>query len=128
MKIEDLAGQDIKICKSSITVKDEYGKTKGVVTNIHKFKDLRPNIQIDYFKQLKECGIWGSNFDGMVDCVVFDGKDAYYLNNMQPITNYETYWADADMPNEKARYEKRKEIAKAATKYFTVIDCKSIHV
>ena len=36
MKIEELKGQDAKIGKSSITVKDENGKTCGVITGVYE--------------------------------------------------------------------------------------------
>lgn len=36
MKINQLNGQLAKVCKSSITVKDENGKTKGVITKCYE--------------------------------------------------------------------------------------------
>lgn len=36
MKIEQLNGQLAKISKCSITVKDDYGKTKGVITHCYE--------------------------------------------------------------------------------------------
>lgn len=59
MKIEEIEGCRIKIGKTSITIKDENDKTRGIVQNIRKFSDLRSNIQMDYFKQLREAGVWG---------------------------------------------------------------------
>ena len=60
--IFDCENQEIKIGKTSITIKDkETGKTKGIVKNISKFKNIQPNQQMKYFKQLKELNVWGNN-------------------------------------------------------------------
>ncbi len=58
--IKDCIGKEIKIGKTSITIKGENGKTCGVVRDIKKFIDLQANKQIDYFKLLRKSGIWGN--------------------------------------------------------------------
>lgn len=47
-------GKVIKISKNSITIKDENGKTCGVVRNVISLHDIQPNKQIEYYKMLKE--------------------------------------------------------------------------
>lgn len=42
MIITDINGENVKIGKSSITVKDNNGKTKGVVTNCKAFSAMSP--------------------------------------------------------------------------------------
>ena len=39
MKIEELNGQRAKICKNSITIKDETGKTCGIITNAQELQN-----------------------------------------------------------------------------------------
>lgn len=47
--IFDCENQEIKISRTSITIKNkETGKTKGIVKNITKFKDIQPNQQMKY--------------------------------------------------------------------------------
>ena len=61
MKIADIQNKRVKISSHSITVKDERDKTCGVVRDVKPYRELRPAEQMDYFKKLKECGIWGDS-------------------------------------------------------------------
>lgn len=75
-EIKDCVGKKIKISRTSITIKDENEKTRGVVRDITNFHDLQENKQTKYYKMLRELGVWGNrNFDGI--CIVKD--DIMYI-------------------------------------------------
>lgn len=86
--ILDCKNKKIKISASSITIKDDAGKTRGVVRNVCKFRDLRPNIQIEYTKILRNTGAWGSEL--MKYCLMYDGK-LYFLKNLKTIEFHVKY-------------------------------------
>ena len=50
-EIKDCIGKHVKISKNSITIKNEEGKTCGVVRNISSLADIHPNKQMVCFKQ-----------------------------------------------------------------------------
>ena len=124
MNILDIAGKTVKIGKTSITVKDEYGKTAGVVTNCKKYKDQSKPAQMENFGKLKNSGIWGSHVSGgLVDCVVIHDGEMYYLNNTLPIEQHEEIVAKG-YPTSDAQYTERIKVAELAQAFVTVIDCK----
>ena len=49
-EIKDCVGKNVKISKASITIKNEEGKTCGVVRNITSLYDLQPNKQMEALK------------------------------------------------------------------------------
>ncbi len=89
MKITDITNKTIKLSKHSITVKDEQNKTRGVVRDVTPFKELRPAEQLKYWKQLRECGLWGSEF---MDYFIICDEEPYYLHNLKAIENYKKYF------------------------------------
>lgn len=120
-EIKDCIGKKVKINKSSITIKDDAGKTCGVVRNIWKFKDIQPNKQINYFRILKNVGAWGNrNFD--VDtCVIKDGK-MYVFRNLKTIQFHNKYGYFSE--DEKRNVEEQEAIYTAfRTAGIEVIDC-----
>lgn len=125
MKITELENKHIKIGKTSITVfTPETGKTCGVVRNICKFTDLRGNRQVDYFKQLREAGAWGSGINGIIDSVIIADGQLYYLHNIKAIEDYNRYFAGCEsFGADKECYEKRLEIADKMQQYAKVIPC-----
>lgn len=82
MKPEELSNYDVKVGKTSITAKDEQGKTRGLVRNIWKFMDLRPNLQTCYFKKLKELNIWGNPRMNINNVFMLDSQ-MYVLRDMR---------------------------------------------
>ena len=81
MEIMDIKNQYVKLSRGSITVKGENGKTKGVVRGLTRFLDLQANKQIDYYKLLRNSGIWGNNKISMDNCYILDGT-VYLVRNM----------------------------------------------
>lgn len=123
MELREIEGRIVKIGDTSVTVKNEQNKTVGVVTNIRKFKDMPANVQSNFFSLVRKAGIWGSGIDGIMDCVVSDGKGLCYINDTRPLRAYEAYFANGDWPDETKRYQHRLEIAKKAAEYMTVLNC-----
>lgn len=56
MKITEIAGKYIKESKNSITVVDEYGKTKGVVRNVQWHQNLSLRDEMEWESKWKRSG------------------------------------------------------------------------
>ena len=87
MEIMDIKNQYVKLSRGSITVKGENGKTKGVVRCLTRFLDLQSNKQIDYFKLLRNSGVWGNSKIDMNNCYILD-KKVYLIRNMNSYKYY----------------------------------------
>ncbi len=125
-EVKACIGKNIKISKGSITIKDENNKTCGVVRNICKFKDLQPNKIPNYYRKVREAGLWGCNIDGLIDCAVIVDNELYYLHNLKPLETYREYFADDPygyFEYDKKCYEKRLEIVENMEHIATVIPC-----
>ena len=82
MKITELNGQLAKISRSSITVKDDTGKTKGVITRCY---ELAPRDSSDIWcKVRKAVGV----------------KATSYINEMRKINNDIWYLYNINVPDE----------------------------
>jgi len=80
----------IKIGKTSITVKDENGKTCGIVRNIQTWETLSPNQQFNYFPIIAKAGLWGNTqINGLMKNIVIDGKQIYLFVNRKVIEYFE---------------------------------------
>lgn len=53
----DLVGQNVKIGKTSITIKDNDNRTRGIVRNVVKLEDVQFNQYLDYWRVLKKLGV-----------------------------------------------------------------------
>lgn len=51
--------KDIKICANSITIKDENGKTCGVIRNIIPFTKMQANKQFEFSSKIRKAGLFG---------------------------------------------------------------------
>lgn len=78
MIITDIHGENVKIGKSSITVKGDNGKTKGIVTNCKAFSAMSPADKM----QLRKTGI---SLDESRNCIIQNG-DIYYLYNKRLVS------------------------------------------
>ncbi len=125
MEITKIEGKHVKIGKTSITVKNpKTGKTSGVVKNICKFLNLQPNKKLDYFKKIREVGVWGSRIDVLLDCVIIVDNHIYYLHNLNPINIYNKYFAGHEgFENEQSHCDERLRIAENMKQISTVIPC-----
>lgn len=82
MEIQELFTLDpsmyIKIGKTSITVKDNNDKTRGIIKNVWTFGNLQFNKQVDINILLNKIGLNGKLFDTSKN-LLQDGKQLYYL-------------------------------------------------
>ncbi len=119
--IIDCENEEIKIGKTSITIKNkETGKTKGIVKNITKFKDIQPNKQIDYFKRLKELNLWGNRIVNMNNVLIQDGEIIVF-RNMRSSDFYKKYGFVDN--TEKEKHEKENAFYEELSKKIQVIHC-----
>lgn len=118
-KIKDCIGKNVKISKASITIKNEEGKTCGVVRNIISLYDLQANKQIDYYKMIKNLGLH-EKID-IKDCIISDGV-IYVFRNIKSKLFHEKYGYMDD--NEKQKAEEQESIFNIIKNAgITVIDC-----
>lgn len=119
--IIDCENEEIKIGKTSITIKNkETGKTKGIVRNITKFKDIQPNKQIDYFKRLKELNLWRNRIVNMNNVLIQDGEIIVF-RNMRSSDFYKQYGFVDN--TEKEKHEKENAFYEELSKKIQVIHC-----
>lgn len=87
--IKDCVGRRIKINKNSITIKDDTGKTCGVIRNIVSLYDMQPNKQIDY-SRLKKIPGFNKYAISIKNCIIKDGE-MYIFRNVQSKLFQEKY-------------------------------------
>lgn len=97
--IKECIGKKVKISKCSITIKDDNNKTCGVVRNITSHYDLQANKQMDYYKQLRNLGIYGKI--SIKDCIISDGI-MYVFRNIKSKLFHERYGFISDEEKQKA--------------------------
>jgi hypothetical protein len=80
MNITDITlNYRIKPSKTSITVKDQDGKTKGIITDCKTFQNMSDRDRFDLHSKLKKTGI--NSLSIASNCVIKDGN-IYYLYNV----------------------------------------------
>lgn len=123
MMIEGLKGKKVKICRASLTMKDDNGKTRGVVTGIRKWDDFAPKDHFEHHRAVTASGIWGNSRFRLLDNVIMvvGEKRLYYLDDLAWYKRNECLLAFDE--NFKKHYEQRKAIAIEAAKYMNVIEC-----
>lgn len=87
-EIKDCIGKNVKISKNSITIKNEEGKTCGVVRNIISLYDLQVNKQVEYYRKIKNAGLHGKI--SIKDCIISDGV-MYVFRNIKSKLWHEKY-------------------------------------
>lgn len=131
MNIEEIRNKRVKISPHSITVKDEYDKTRGIVRNTIPYTECRPSQRMDIFKTLEKAGIWGCKEHEIIkNVVIVDGK-IYYLHDLRVIEQLEKIIARFEPTSEiegvfdhdKEIIAIRKQIAEKAAEFLTVIPC-----
>lgn len=104
-EIRDCVGKRVKISKSSITIRDDRGKTCGVVRNIISLYDMQPNKQIDYWHILKKAGLNGKI--SLANIIIKDEK-MYAFRNIKSKLFHKKYGYFSD--EEKKRAEQEEEV------------------
>ena len=74
MEVKELTGKTVKVCQSSITAKDENGKTCGIIKNITVYGKAQARTKFDFKAKAKTA--W---MHGQANNVIIDGKDVYFL-------------------------------------------------
>lgn len=103
-EIKDCIGKSVKISKASITIKNEEGKTCGVVRNITSLYDLQANKQMEYYKVIRNLGLHGKV--SIKDCIISDGI-MFVFRNIRSKLFYEKYGYMDDYEREKAEEQER---------------------
>lgn len=126
MEMKDIAGRLVKIGKTSITVKDEYNKTRGVVRNVTLFLDAPPRVQSQYNKVAKDCGWFGCGNESLRKCMVIcDGK-LYLLKDTGRLGRWLDLMSKVELVRETdyPKYEKELQIYNKAEELgIQVIEC-----
>ena len=125
MKMEELEGKSIKICKSSVTAKRPDGKTCGVVRNIRNINNIPASQRFPVWKKAVKSGIWEFSVETLIRD---DNNEWWYINNTRTIHNYKKLveiCGECELTaNEKKRYDLQNAVAKAAKEIgFHVINC-----
>lgn len=117
MKMTDIVGKRIKLSANSITVKDEAGKTRGVVRDIRQFKNCRPNQQMEIWKKARNAG---ADLNNIINA---EGK-WWYINDLKWESDYFKYFEGRDENMDK-KYQNRRNIYDALVNEnaIEVIDC-----
>ena len=117
MEMKDIIGKRIKLSANSITVKDENGKTRGIVRGARRFKDCRANQQTEIWGRAKKLGV---DFD----CVVNAEGKWWYINDLKWESDYFKYFEGRDESLDK-KYQNRRNIYDALVNenVMEVIDC-----
>ena len=128
MKMQELAGKRISIGKTSVTVKDENDKTRGIVRNVATWYTLGNRQQSDVWKVLTKCGLWQFSNDmrdeRVLKKLIIDGNKLYYLNDQRYIENYHKYFdGHSCCEQEQKNFQKYMEVLERIREYMEVIDC-----
>lgn len=118
-EIKDCIGKNVKISKASITIKNEEGKTCGVVRNITSLYDLQANKQMEYYRIVRNLGLHGKV--SIRDCIISDGI-IYVFRNIKSKLFHEKYGYVDDYEREKAE-EQEKVYQTFRDKGIEVIEC-----
>lgn len=101
MNMKEINGQKITLPKATgqtITIKDDNGKTKGMVRGVSAFRNCRANLQTEIWRTLREA-------DAELNNVFYTEGRWWYIHNLKWDNDYEKYFkgrdAGMDAKNEK---------------------------
>lgn len=126
MKIQELENRTVQINKTSVTVKDKFLKTCGVVKNIQTVKTLSRGERENFWRITTAAEIWGTEF---VKNVVVSNDKLYYLVNQGALSSFEDFIAKAHAKDDYSTSEEKhynkilKSIESAEKNGITVIRC-----
>lgn len=133
MTMQDLEGKRVVISARTITVKDEQGKTRGLVRDARPFRSWTDRERFDHREAVCRSGLF-SRRDGAVDrCILYSGK-LYFLNDTRKLDFYAKMYAGdrgeelkRDYPHEWERYQDLLTLPERVKDYMTVINCEIIN-
>ena len=82
MDIKEIVGREIKINANSITVRNEEGKTCGVVRNVTSLYNIQANKQFDINSKLRKNGIRSMDFDIKKNILIKDDT-VYFIKYLK---------------------------------------------
>lgn len=71
----------LRLSHSTITMKNEDGKTIGMVRGLERFSDMQGGRQFSAAQEVKKAGVGGEGVER--SDIFFDGKQIYVLNNIK---------------------------------------------
>lgn len=102
--MHDLIGQRVKLSRSTITVKDKDGKTRGMVRGLTCWDDLPFNQQVQVKKEITP--LWGNKLGLLMNRLYLLGKQPYYIfvevpsEYLIPGFNAEQYQEELEIMNQ----------------------------
>lgn len=124
MTMQDLEGKRVKLSARTITVKDEYDKTRGMVRAVCRFDNWSNRQRADCWSKLKSSGIWDTINCGYIHNCFLDGNELYYLNDTRPLEFFEKHKNYCEKnPVEAKHHAERLRIAEQVAQYMKVINC-----
>lgn len=117
MNIVDVQGKMVRIGKTSITVKDENNKTRGVVKNICTWETLPPRRRFNFHKLISQSGIWGNEY--LVKNLIFDENEMFLLKDMNRLEKWKDIIDHCDWTREEKmqKYHAEMQIYEKATEF-----------
>lgn len=71
----------LKLSRSTITMKNENGKTIGMVRGLERFSDMQGGKLFSAVQEVRKAGVGGEDIER--SNIYFDGKQIYVLNNIK---------------------------------------------
>lgn len=71
----------LRLSRSTITMKNEDGKTIGMVRGLERFSDMRGSKEFSAAQEVKKAGVGGEGIER--SDIFFDGKQIYVFNNIK---------------------------------------------
>ncbi len=78
MEIREIAGKSVVVSAHTITVKNDDGKTQGMVRNIDNLYSVQANKQFVYSQKLKK-SLDRSDYMGQLRNIIIANENLYYL-------------------------------------------------
>ena len=121
MEIKEIVGREIKINANSITVRNEEGKTCGVVRNVTSLYNIQANKQFDINSKLRKSGIRSMDFDINKNILIKD-DNIYFIKDLKKRLHHEKYGFFSEYEKEKyEEYQAKFKLASDAG--YDVLEC-----
>lgn len=120
-EMKDCIGKNIKVGKTSITIKGDNGKTCGVVRDIQTLANMQLNMEIEYARLFKKWGLCDNRAFKRNWIIVKDGK-IYALRNIKTDQNYIKYGYFSEYEKQGAE-EREKVYATLKAHGVEIIEC-----
>lgn len=128
--IEALEGEKIKLHDRSITLYNEHGKTKNVISGLDSTKTTRNRTKLDLIQSLKKCDLFRPHI--MENIRFFNGEWVYFCDKTPFVAFHSMFDGIQDKENnslyqtEKQHYDKRTAEVKALKNIMPVVVCEFV--